>query len=570
MKKRLIAFFMALTLLFTLSACSKDNNKNENGTNKENSGNEENKAGEDSAGIDKEQYLNVFMDSQPTTLDPSKGSDTYGLNIITNTLEPLVRVSDDENGKSLIVGAGAEKWEISEDGRTYTFHLRDNKWNDKTPVTSKDYLYGIKKSLDPKTAAPYSSWLFYIENAQKINGGKENMDKLGVETPDDKTLVIKLEHPVPYFMEIVGQRVYFPQREDLDKKYGDTYSTSPETTPCCGPFTLPEWTINSKILLEKNPEFWDAANVKLDKVNINIIGDVNSVYNALKTGELDYASVSDPKWKGDFLKDDRYEFVENVNPATGFMCINADSKIIKNAKMRQAFSIALDRQELIDATMNSTPIAAYDFVPPTILCQGKPFNEEGKGLVKELENEHKDAKELLIEGMKEAGLGDDPKTLKVSFIGSGTDQKVRTMTEFIKQQYESKLGITLEVNQSEWNSFFSQLQAGQYDIGWLSYGATYNDPSTFLDLFNSSAPTITTNWKNAEYDEAVTKAQVEADVEKRIELLKKAEKILIHDEAIIIPINYPRSNTFIRKYVKGASFNFFNTEGYMRIYTQGR
>ena len=523
---------------------------------------------------DKEQYLNTFVSSQATTIDPSKGSDLYGNKILYDTTEPLIRIQDKkggELGEIEYVPAGAKSWDVSEDGLTYTFHLRENKWNDGKAVTAHDYAYGIKRSTDPKTACPYANLMFYIKNGQEVNDGAKKPDELGVKVLDDKTLEITLENPTSYFIDVVTQRTYYPQRKDWIKKYGDAYSTTPETLPQCGPFLLKSWTMNSSQDFIKNPDYWDASNIKLDKIHVAVIQEANTIYQALKSGEIDYAGVSDPKWKAQFFDDENFYHITLANPHTGYFALNChDSSALKNAKMRQAVSIALDRKELIDATMHGVPIPAYDFVPPAVSSLGLPFNTEGQGCVKDLAQKNPDAKALFIKGLKEAGLDPDPSNFELHYLGAGTSQDARLITEFIQQNLEEVLNIKVKVDQMEWNQFMNAMQAGDYDIAHLAWGADFNDPSNFLEIFYSKSSIQDSGYKNEDFDKFIEEAKLESDPTTRAELLHKAERIVVSEDPAVIPISHSVSHSFIRNYIRNINISSFCTTGYRNIYTSGR
>lgn len=530
---------------------------------------------------DADQYINTFDDSHPNTLDPSKGSDAYGNSILTNIVEPLIRVKDVEGklGETEYWAAGAESWDISEDGLTYTFHVREgNKWNDGEPVTAKDYEYGILRSIDPRSACPYANMCYYIKgaeaaNTQKVAEGEEpDFSEVGVKATDDKTLEITLESPTPFFLDLVTQRVFFPQRKDWVEKYGDTYATSPETSPQCGPFILDNWVVNSEQNFVKNENYWDKDEVKLSKYKVSIIKDSNTIYNALKAGEIDYAGVSDPKWKTQFLDNPDYYTIVRARPDTTYMMFNCNKDSnLANAKMRQAMSIALDRQELIDACYNGVPTPAYDFVPPAITCQGKEFNKLGEGWVKKLMEDNPDPKALFIEGMKEAGLGDDPSKVTIRLLGSGTSQDARTSAEFVQQNFQEVLGCNVDVDNQEWSQFINIVQTGKdFDLAWLAWNADFNDPSNFLETCYSKTAAYPTGYANAEFDSLIEQAKVEQDADKRCQILHDAEKILMYDDPALMPIVHRISQVFRRTYIRDAAYSFFDTMGMSRIYTSGR
>lgn len=529
---------------------------------------------------DADQYINTFDTAHPNTLDPAKGSDSYGNGILLNILEPLVRIQDvkGQMGSVEYVPAGAESWDVSEDGLTYTFHIREgNMWNDGTPVTAKDYEFAIKRAMDPRTACPYANNTYYIKGAEKVNttelaaGQEPDYSEVGVVAKDDKTLEITLAHPVPFFIDIVTTRIFFPQRQDLVEQYQDTYSTSPETAPQCGPFILKDWVINSEQNYVKNDNYWDKDNVKLSKYKVSIIKDSNTIFNALKAGQIDYAGVGDPKWKGEFLNNPDYYSTVRANPDTTYFMFNCnEGSNTGNNKVRQAISIALDRQELIDSCYNGVPTAAFDFVPPAVTVQGKEFNKLGEGWVKKLAEDNPDPKALFEEGVKEAGLG-DPSSVTIKLMGSDTSQEGRTSGEFVQQCLEEALGCKVEVDNQDWSQFINIVQTGKgWDIAWLAWNADFNDPSNFLETCHSQTAAYPTGYKNEEFDKLLDEAKVEQDVDKRVQLFHEAEKILLYDDAALTPVIHRIANVFRRSYIRNANYSFFSTMGMSRIFTSGR
>ncbi len=559
MKKKFLSISILIVLIMLIVGCGESDSTNKDS--KDTSNNVAEKK--------EDTYLNVFM-SQPNTFDPSKGSDLYGNDVLLNVIEPLIRLDEDESGETKIVPAGAESWEISEDQLTYTFHIRDNMWHDGEKVTSQNYAYGVRRSAMPETACVYANFIYPLVNGTKVVKGELPVEELGVSTPDDKTLVLKLHTPTAYFLSIVMQRTYFPQRKDWVEKYQDTYSTSPETTPMCGPFILTGWVMNSEMNFIKNDTYWNAKNIKLDKISVKILTDTNTIYNALMAGEIDMASVTDPKWQAQFLDNPDYNHTVVPRPDVVYMIFNVDSKAVSNAKIRRAISASFDRQELIDATRDGVGLAATTFVPIAISCQGKEFNTEGKGPVTDLINEVTDPKALFIEGMEESGLGNDPSTVTINYVVSGSDQKARTGAEYVQQVLGDKLGVNVEINLHEWNQFMNRLEGQDYDLAILAWGADFNDPSNFLETAWPDSGTYKTGWNNPDFNAAIEAAQVETDVDKRIELLRKAEDILVRKDAAIIPIVSRVGHRFERSFLKNVPNNPLTCMGWQKIDASGR
>lgn len=523
------------------------------------------------AEADEDQFINTFMNEWPNTFDPSTSDDSYGTGVLINTLEPLVRVDEDENGNPVHVPAGAESWEVSDDGLVYTFHIRQGmKWSDGKELNAQDYAFGIRRSAAPETACPYLNLIELIKNGKEVSKSGKPIEELGVETPDDYTLKITLESECAYFMDTVTQRIYFPQRQDMVEALGDQYgSAEVDHIPYCGPFKITDMTINNEIVYEKNENYWNAENVKLQKINVQILNDPNTINNALLTGELDYAGVGDPKWQAQLAETGEYTRVTNLNPWTGYWLMNFnEGSNVANTKITRAIAAVVDREQIIETAWNGNPVAAYSFVPPTVRIQGEEFNKEGEGPALDLKNDIKDPKALFEEGCKE--LGKDPATLTIKLMGSYISNEGRIAIEGFQQQIEKALGCKVEASNHEWNDFTNRIKANDYDIAWLAWGADFNDPSNFLETNYSKTRAYPTAWTNEKFDKLIEEARASLDAKERAELLHEAERILIYEDAALVPINHAVANIFRRNYVKGARNNFFVTMGFQVLYTAGR
>lgn len=583
-KKFLAVLIAAILALSVLAGCGKDTGKESDKTTDTETTDQkddqkdttDDKADADKtetadAEADEDQFINTFMNEWPNTFDPSTSDDSYGTGVLINTLEPLVRVDEDENGNPVHVPAGAESWEVSDDGLVYTFHIRQGmKWSDGKELNAQDYAFGIRRSAAPETACPYLNLIELIKNGKEVSKSGKPIEELGVETPDDYTLKITLESECAYFMDTVTQRIYFPQRQDMVEALGDQYgSAEVDHIPYCGPFKITDMTINNEIVYEKNENYWNAENVKLQKINVQILNDPNTINNALLTGELDYAGVGDPKWQAQLAETGEYTRVTNLNPWTGYWLMNFnEGSNVANTKITRAIAAVVDREQIIETAWNGNPVAAYSFVPPTVRIQGEEFNKEGEGPALDLKNDIKDPKALFEEGCKE--LGKDPATLTIKLMGSDISNEGRIAIEGFQQQIEKALGCKVEASNHEWNDFTNRIKANDYDIAWLAWGADFNDPSNFLETNYSKTRAYPTAWTNEKFDKLIEEARASLDAKKRAELLHEAERILIYEDAALVPINHAVANIFRRNYVKGARNNFFVTMGFQVLYTAGR
>lgn len=587
-KKFLAVLIAAILALSVLAGCGKDTGKESDKTTDKTEATDQTDKTDDQkdttddnadaettetadAEADEDQFINTFMSEWPNTFDPATGDDSYGNGVLINTLEPLVRVDEDENGNPVHIAAGAESWEVSDDGLEYTFHIRQGmKWSDGEELNAQDYAYGIRRSAAPETACPYSNLIWLVKNGKAVNKGEKPVEELGVETPDDYTLKVTLESECAYFMDTVTQRIYFPQRQDMVEALGDQYgSAEVDHIPYCGPFKITDMTINNEIVYEKNENYWNAANVKLQKINVQILNDPNTINNALLTGELDFAGVGDPKWQAQLAETGEYTRITNLNPWTGYWLMNFnEGSNVANTKITRAIAAVIDREQIIETAWNGNPVAAYSFVPPTVRIQGEEFNKEGEGPALDLKNEVTDPKALFEEGCKE--MGKDPATVTIRLMGSDISNEGRIAIEGFQQQIEKALGCKVEASNHEWNDFTNRIKASDYDIAWLAWGADFNDPSNFLETNYSKTRAYPTAWTNEKFDKLLDEARASLDAKERTELLHEAERVLIYEDAALVPINHAVANIFRRNYVKGARNNFFNTMGLQVLYTAGR
>lgn len=555
MKKILLALLLVTALVLT--ACGGDDatNTDEPGTSTEGTGD-----------VVAGQYLNTYTVAEPTTLDPSKGADSYSNGVLTNILEPLVRLEEQEDGTVEITPAGAENYEVSEDGLTHTFTIRaGNKWHDGQEVTAEDYAYGIKRSLNPETGSPYSFLLTMIKNAQPVLNGEMSVDDLGV-TVDGNKLIVELERMTPYFGQIAYQRVMMPQRADLVEELGQSYGA--EAQFANGPFKIESWTHNAELILVKNENYWDAANVQLEKVTMKIIQDENTIYNAFDVGEIDNVSSNRPEWRERFEAKDNVTHQAVVNPNTYFLFFNTKDEVFKNPKVRLAFSTAIDREDLANVIFDGVMTPAYGWVPPQITLGSEQYRDQVEGQLTALMADI-DPKELLIEGLTELGMDPDPANLTVTVSLGGADQWFRDYAEYLGNTFQTKLGVTAVSDLNQWEIFDGKVQEGNFQMGYMAWGADYNDPSSMLGLFNSKNSAVATGWVNEEFDSLLEQASSETDDAKRLDLFKQAEQILI-EEAPVTPVVYPGSNIYRYDYYTGIGYNPFDTSGLKYGSTAGR
>lgn len=552
--KKWFSLILALTLIVgTLAGCGGDD-----------------KADADPNAIDEEQYINTYIIAEPTTLDSVIATDSYAMGILANVMEPLYRLIEKPDGSVVPEPAGAESYDMSEDGLVWTFHLRDNTWSDGKPVTAHDYEYGIKRVLDPNVGAAYSYILMPILNASAVNLGEKPMEELGVKALDDKTLEIRLEYPTSYFMGLVYHSVMLPQRQDIVEQYADQYGTDMDKIVYCGPFTCTQWTHNSEVQLTKNENYWDKDSVKLQNVTYKIIQDENAIYSSFENGSIDLANTNTSEWTENFKKFDTMEYTELPSANVYYQYYNQKDPLFSNAKVRKAFTIAVDRERLSDAVYDGRNKPAYGIVPPMVTVNETEYRSAAQDPVKRLIEENPDPKALLIEGLKELGMDPDPSKLTVELQLGGTDQWTKMLGEYMQQVYKDTLGVTLEIRMLDWGVFMDNYYNYNYQIGQMAFGADYNDPLSILGCLDSNQDGFCIGYGNERIDELIIEATSEMDTEKKIAQIQEIEDIFLYEDGCVCPLTFSKSDSFNYKYVKGLVYSPFANNGYKYAYTQGR
>ncbi len=539
MKKRVIALLMAAAMTVALAACGSGNAE---APAQEPAA--EAPAAEDSAEapvVDDvaeapaasggNKILKVQVGPDPETIDPALNSAVEGGNMLLHAFECLLIV--DQDGK--LAPGQAESWETSEDGLTWTFHLREGlKWSDGTPLTANDFVYSWKRVCDPMVAAPYAETvLSMVAGYEDAIGG--NLDALQVVAQDDLTLVVTLNAPCSYFGSLAAFATLSPVQQGTVEANGDAWATAPETYVSNGPFYMTEWVPGSHILFSKNPNYWNADAIKLDGIQFALIEDSNAAYSAYQTGEVlmikDVPTEEIPSLEGnaDFF----------VDPIIGtyYISLNLNRDAFKDAKVRQALSLAIDRDYVANTLMQGTYSPASNFMGPGwIDTDGAPFIDKANGGAPyidtaDFEGNLEKAKALL----EEAGYPNGEGFPAISYTTNDAGYH-KVVAEYLQQAW-AELGIDLQVNIVEWSSFTPMRRNGEYDVARNGWVGDYSDPSNMLDLLYSTNGNNDGKFSNSEYDAAMDTSRTTLDAAERSEALHTAEDILMA-EAGCVPIAY--------------------------------
>lgn len=523
--------------------------------------------------MDEDQYVNL-IGFEPESLDTTRSSISSAWEAQTLLFEGLTRVEMTEDGVEKIVPGMAEKWENNEDGTEYTFYLRDALWSDGVPVKAQDFEYAVKRLLDPKTASPYA-WLLtpIIKNGAAFNKGEASADEVGVNAIDDKTLKFELAKPVPYFMQLSYFIVMTPLRQDVAEKYGDAYGQEAEQIISNGPFVIKEWVHENKLVFEKNTNYWDKDHVYIEKMQWNHVLEADARMQALLKGDIDAAIVFKREWEHKFkTMSDDFNFLTKTLAWQSWNIYNQKDKYFKNTKVRKAFSVAFDRDEFNELVFGGSRIPAENYIPDNIMIGDENYQDKNGSpkYVKKLSDEITDPKALLIEGLKELGEDPDPAKMDVTYMPLGNSDIARKTGEFMQQSFKKNLGVDVKLEILQHNICYDKFDNGDFqifDTGWLG---DYDDPSTFLDLWHSTDGYYKIGFENEEYDSLVEEAAKILDNDKRAELYKRAEEILIYEDTACGATVIGKRNTAVRSYLKNYEGFSFAKRNFVGVYTEGR
>lgn len=475
--------------------------------------------------------LSVQIGPNPETIDPALNSAVDGGNMILHTFECLLTVAED----GTLAPGQAESWETSEDGLTWTFHLRDGlKWSDGSALTANDFVYSWRRVCDPMVAAPYAETVLgMVEGFNDAIGG--NLEALGVEAPDDTTFVVHLSQPCSYFGSLAAFATLSPVQQATIDANGDGWAVNADTYITNGCFYISEWVPGSYIMCTKNPNYWNADAIKLDGIKFNLIEDPNASYSAYQTGEVlfikDVPTEEIPSLEGNG------EF--HVEPIIGtyYLSLNTQREPFTDARVRKALSLAIDREYVANTLMQGTYSPASNFMGPGwIDTDGKEFMDNangGKPYIDTTTHEAnvEEAKQLLADAGYPDGAGLPAITYSTNDAGYH-----KVVAEYLQQAW-AEIGVELQVDIVEWASFTPMRRNGDYDASRNGWVGDYSDPSNMLDLLYSSNGNNDGKFNNAEYDAAMDISRTTLDAKERSEALHKAEDILM-EEAACVPVAY--------------------------------
>jgi|SRR5579884_1694800 len=483
--------------------------------------------------LDTKSVFRMNITSEPPTLDWSLATDNVSIRVIENLMEGLAEYDDQLRPQPAI----AARWDLSPDGRRYLFHLREDVfWSDGKRVTAHDFEYSWKRLLDPKTASEYAYFLYDIRNAAEYNSGEiKNADQVGVKALDETTLQVDLKKPAVYFPSITTFTATFPLRRDLIEQYGDRW-TEPAHLITCGPFRLKEWRHEYRLILKANDRYY-GGRPALDQIRFYVVEEETTALTLYETGYLDRVAlppVAIPRYRN------RPDYLHAPFLRGYYYGFNTEKPPFNDVRVRQAFSMAIDRNE-IPRILNGGEIPATSWIPEGMFGHNPKI---GLGF-----NPAK-ARALLAEAGYPGGAG-----LPAVRLAFNTDPTNRLIAENIQAQWKRNLGVTVDLDNMEWKVYLKRLKEDTPQIFRLGWGADYPDPDNFMNLFTGSSGNNYTRWKNADYDRLISEAASEPNELKRRALYDETQRILTESAVPIMPLFFAAQNLLIKPSIQGLKVN---------------
>jgi oligopeptide transport system substrate-binding protein len=490
----------------------------------------------DTAGALSSMVLNRGNSAEPKSLDPAYFDEIWSFQIAGDLLMGLTT----ENAEGKPIPGAAERWEASPDGRVWTFHLRDHLWSDGMPVTAEDFVFAWRRVLDPKTPAPYASYLYPIVYAREVNGGTMPPDALGVAAPDKKTVVVTFANPIPFVAEFMTHHTLYPVPRHVVAEKGDAWSR-PGNYASNGAYVLKEWVANDHITLSKNPRFYDAANVKIETVNYYPTQDADAGLRRLRAGELDTQDPI-PPLQIDFLRANLPAALK-VQPSLSiyYVSINVTKPPFNDIRIREALNLAYDRETIVEKILKLGELPAYGMVPaPTANYPG------GAALrFKAMAPEQRLMRAQAL--MRAAGYGRD-RMLHAKLSATTAATTKQTLAPI--QEMWKKIYVDVEIIQSDTPANYQKLEQADFELGTAVWVADFNDASNFLEVLRTGGGNNYGRYSNPKYDAALDRAARERDLQRRGEMLATAEQTMLDDYPLVFS-RFGVTTAVVQPYVKG-------------------
>lgn len=508
---------------------------------------------------DDAQKIVMAIQNDPDILDPGITNNSFASPMFANTVESLVRY----DATGMIVPGAAESWTISDDGLVYTFTLREGlKWSDGEELTAEDYIYSWTRVLTPETGARYGHMIYdYVKGAKEFFDGEAEADVLGFKALDERTIEITLENAAPYFLQVMNIWVWAPVRRDVIEANPDGWASAMEGYPSNGPFYLTKIALGDAYVMTKNPNYWNAENVQIEEVTYRVIPDPSTALLAAEKGDVD-GTRSVPQSEIPRLLAESDAFFVLPTFAHTYYQFNVTAAPFDDVRVRKAFALAVDRQELIQNVVQSPAVPATGLIPEGYMTTEGDFRQTGPTYDLTPSANIEEAQKLLAEAGYPNGEGFPEVELQYY-----TDPSVKKVAEALQQMWKANLGVELSIGTSEWKVYYEGVQRLEYSICAMGAGGDYLHPMTFFSAYVSDSADNSVGWKNEEYDALYNTAKGEVDEAAALAQMRELENMISSDMAII-PLYYRSSTIMVAPHVKGWRLDALNNLSFADAYVE--
>ena len=555
MKKRVLSILLAATFTVSMFAGATIVSAAENEATEETAS---------TGGFD----ITVNLASEPQTMDPALNTASDGSNMANHLFEGLMKWEDsgvEVNGSdgtansAQLVPGQAESYEKTEneDGTvTYTFKLRDGiKWSDGKDVTAGDFEYSWKRLVDPATAADYSYMLDCVVNANEIIAGEKDPSELAVKAVDDKTFEVTLVNDLPYFEELCAFPAMMPVRQDIIEEAGDNWTFDVSTYISNGAYKMKEWTHNSQIVVEKNENYYDYEKLGPDTITFKLMDNQNAMLSGFNSGEIDFIEDVPQAEIANLIASGDMKIVDYIG--TYYVCFQNQKAPFDDARVRKAFSLAIDRTYIVNQVTQSGQVEAGGYVPAGVYdaegATGDDFRTVGGDYYKPTDADYEANCEEARALLAEAGYPNGEGFPVVEYLYNTSDAH-KAVAEALQYMWEEELGVKVTLNNQEWAAFLQTRKDGDYSIARNGWIADYNDPISFLDMWLTGGGNNDAQYSNEEYDSLIKEAKTTTDVKERMELLHKAEDKIIGEDSALAPLYFYTQKYMLADGIEGVYY----------------
>ena len=564
--KKFLALALASVMVVSVAACGSSSSTNDTSAADSSTTTE---AADTTASADG-YNLAVCLASEPMTIDPALNSAVDGAIMTNHMFEGLVKWVDNGSGEAELAPGQAESWEktVNDDGTvTYAIKMRDGiKWSDGKDVTAGDFEYSWKRLADPATAADYCYMIDMVQGYTEVADGSADKDTLGIKAIDDKNLEITLSYDCPYFEEIMAFPATFPVRQDIVEG-NEEWTYSPETYIGNGAYKMVEWSHNAYILTEKSETYYDYEKLGPDTIKYTLLDDNNAMLAAFNSGELNFIMNFPTDEMANYLASGQITVAPYIG--TYYVCFNTEDEVFSNPLVRQAFSLVIDRNYIVENVSQSGEVPATGYVPSGVYdaegANGDDFRTVGGEYYSVSADDYQANCDKARELLAEAGYPNGEGFPAVEYMYN-TDDRHKAIAEALQNMWQTELGVTVNLSNQDWNVFLKSRKDGDFQIarnGWIE---DYNDPCSFLDMWYTGGGNNDAQYSNPEYDALIDAAKATSDQTERMAAFHKAEDLLIGQDSVLAPIYFYTNPYMLSDNISGM---YYTPLGYFFFgYTQ--